>query len=72
MWTALYVDGAAYQVASATPGSTAVASGSSGSIAVPLLGGSDYVSMYVYSSSAVNTPAAAGRYPSMEIAWISS
>ena len=72
VWTALYVDGAAYQVASGSLGSTAVASGSSGTIAVPLLGGSDYVSMYVYSSGSVSTPAAAGRYPSMEIAFVSS
>ena len=72
VWTALYVDGAAYQVASGTLGSTTTASGSSGTIAVPLLGGSDYVQMYIYSSGAVSTPATAGRYPSMEIAWISS
>lgn len=72
VWTALYVDGSAYQVGGGTPGSASVASGSSGAVAVPLLGGSDYVSMYIYSSGSVSTPATAGRYPSMEIAWLSS
>ena len=72
VWTALYVSGSAYQVASGSLGNTSNTSGSSGTIPVPLLGGFDYVQMYIYSSSAVNTPATAGRYPSMEIAWISS
>lgn len=72
VWTALYVDGVAYQVASGTLGDTGNTSGSSGSVPVPLLGGSDYVQMYIYSTSAVNTPATAGRYPTCEIAWISS
>ena len=71
VWTALYVDGAAYQVASGDLGNTATSAGSSGTIAVPLLAG-DYVSMYIYTTSAVSTPATAGRYSSMEIAWISN
>jgi hypothetical protein len=71
VWTALYVDGSPYQVASGSLGSVTTASGSSGTLALPLLPG-DYVGMYIYSSGAVNTPATAGRYPGMEIAWISS
>jgi hypothetical protein len=72
VWTALYVDGTAYQVASGSLGDTGNTSGSSGSIMVPLLGGSDYVQMYIYSASAVTAPATAGRYPAMEVSWLSS
>lgn len=69
---ALWVDGAEYQQASLTPGVNGNTSGSSGALIVPLIGGSDYVSLYIYSFAAVNTPALAGRYPEMEIAWISN
>lgn len=69
---AVYVDGAQWGQAAmvwADSGSTA---GASGALPVPLLGGSDYVQMYIYSSAAVSTPATAGRYPSCEISWLSS
>jgi hypothetical protein len=68
----LYVDGSLYQQASMSQGVNGNSSGSEGSVLVPLIGGSDYLQMYIYSLDAVNTPALAGRYPSMEIAWIGS
>lgn len=68
----LYVDGAEYQRASMSPGVNGNTSGSAGPVLVPLLGGVDYVQFYIYSLEGVNTPATAGRYPSMEVAWIGS
>lgn len=69
---ALYVDGSIYQQAAFSWANNGNTSACSGSVQVPLLGGSDYVQMYIYSTIAVNTPATAGRYPDMEIAWISA
>lgn len=68
----LHVDGSVYQQVSMSPGVNGNTSGSEGSALVPLIGGSDYVQLFIYSLESVNTPAVAGRYPSMEIAWIGS
>jgi hypothetical protein len=72
VWTAIYLDGTPYQVGSASLGDTFNTSGSSGGVPVPLVGGADYVQMYIFSTSNVNTPATAGRYPTCEIAWLST
>lgn len=69
---ALWVDGSEYQLGSMSPGVNGNTSGSEGTVLVPLTGGADYVAMHIYSLDAVNTPALAGRYPSMEVAWIGS
>lgn len=68
----LYVNGSPWQQASADWGVNGHDTGSCGMSPVPLLGGVDYVQLYVFSQSAVNTPTAAGRHPSMEIAWVSA
>lgn len=68
----LFVDGANYMQASAGWGVNGGQSGSCASVQVPLVGGVDYVQFYVYSVAATAGPATAGRYPSMEIAWVSA
>lgn len=68
----LWVDGSAYQVGGMSQGVNGNTSGSEGPVLVPLIGGSDYVQMFTFSLEPVSTPAVAGRYPSMEIAWIGS
>lgn len=69
---ALWVNGSEYRQSSLSPAVNGNTSGSAGVAVVPLLGGSDYVQMRIFSSAAVNTPALAGRYPTMEVAWIGS
>jgi hypothetical protein len=69
---AVYVDGALYQEVAMEWADATSTAGASGAIMVPLQGGFDYVQAYIYSSASTSTPAVAGRYPSMEIAWISS
>ena len=68
----LFVSGSEYQVASMSPGVNGNTSGSAGPVLVPLTGGVDWLQMYIYSLEAVSTPATAGRFPSMEVSWISS
>jgi hypothetical protein len=68
----VYVDGAAYAVAAQGWGVNGHESGVTGSAIVPLLGGVDYVQLYVYSTAATSAPATAGQYPTMEIAWLCS
>lgn len=68
----LFVSGSLWQVGSEGWGVNGNTSGSSGAVQVPLLGGSDYLQLYLLSTSAVSTPATAGRFPEMEIAWISA
>lgn len=48
------------------------AGGSSGGYIVPLVGGQDYLQLYLYSTASVNAPATAGEYPSLDLTWISS
>jgi hypothetical protein len=67
----LSVDGATYAETAATWGIPTGTSGASGVFQVPLLGGNDYIEMGIFSAAATTTPAVAGRYPTMEIAWIS-
>lgn len=45
--------------------------GASGGCQVPMLGGIDYLQMYLFSGVAVNTPTTTGQLPTMELAWIS-
>jgi hypothetical protein len=47
------------------------ASGSCGSVQVPLLGGIDTIQGAILSITGVNTSATAGQYSTLEIAWIS-
>lgn len=69
---AVYLNGTSYgEVAMNWADSTNTA-GACGAMPVPMQGGSDYVQAYIWSGAAVNTPATAGRYPTMEITWISS
>jgi hypothetical protein len=68
----IYVDGSLYVQVSGNWTSGSTPAGSSGAVPVPLLGGSDYVQAYIYTSSSTSTPATAGQYPTMEIAWTSS
>ena len=68
----LSVDGVLYAQASAGWGPPSATGGSCASVQVPLLGGVDYVQMLVYSAAASAGAATAGRFPSMEIAWVSA
>lgn len=67
----LWVSGSLWAETSVSWGVNANTSGSSGGTEVPLLGGTDYVQMFIASSAAVSTPTNAGRFPEMEIQWIS-
>src|SRR6201999_4229553 len=62
----VYLNGAYYAQTSDSWGVNGHPSGSNGVVALPLLGGIDYVQMYIYSTSSTNTPATAGQYPTME------
>lgn len=68
----VYLNGSYYAQTSDSWGVNGGASGSSGVVPLPLLGGVDYVQMYIYSTASVNTPATAGQYPAMEIAWLTT
>lgn len=68
---ALYLNGAVWQYGSDDWAVNGNDSGSSGAVQVPLLPG-DYVQLYIFSTAAVNTPAVAGQYPALELAWQSS
>lgn len=68
----LFVDGSNYMQASAGWGVSGGQSGSCASVQVPLVGGVDYVQFEVYSTAATAAPATAGRYPTMDIAFIST
>lgn len=46
--------------------------GASGGCQVPMLGGIDYLQLYLFSGVAVNTPTTTGQTPTMELAWIST
>ena len=65
----IYIDGSLYQQASAGWGVNGHDSGSTAAVQVPLIGGQDYVQMYIYSTASTTTPATAGQYPAMEISW---
>jgi hypothetical protein len=43
----------------------------SGSVPVPLHGGLDTISGFIWTPTAATTPVTAGQYPAMEICWIS-
>lgn len=68
----LYLDGSAYMVGGEGWGVNGHESGVSGQVQVPLIGGVDYLQMYVYSTAGTSAPATAGQYPMMEIAWLST
>lgn len=68
---AVWVDGAQYAQVSLAPGVDGNTSSASGTVLLPLSAG-DYVQFYVFSTAAVNSSTTAGRYPAMELAWISS
>ena len=68
----LFLDGSNYQQASAGWGVNGHASGSCAVVQVPLIGGVDYLQMYVFSQVGTSAPATAGQYPAMEISWISA
>jgi hypothetical protein len=70
--TALYLNGSVWQYGSDDWAPASAPGGSSGSVQVPLLGGSDYVQLYVFTSAGVSTPAVAGEFPALELAWVSS
>lgn len=67
-----WVDGALYEPASLGWGVSGHAGGASGAVQVPLLGGSDYVQMFILATTSVSTPTTAGQYPTMEITWLGS
>jgi len=69
---AVYLDGSLWQEAALVWADDGNTGGASGSIPVPLTGGSDYVQVYLYTTASVAYPATAGRYPYAEIAWQSS
>lgn len=69
---AVYVDGSLWQEAGFMWADDGNTGGAAGAVPVPLQGGSDYVQMYIFTTLGVNTPALAGRFPYMEIAWLSS
>jgi len=69
---AVYLDGALWQEAAFLPGDVGDTSGASGAVPVPLQAGQDYVQLVIWTDAIVNTPAAAGRYPYMEISWVGS
>lgn len=68
----LFVSGAEWGIGSLSWGVNGNTSGSSSAVQVPLTGGADYLQMEIFSTAAVSTPALAGRYPEMEIMWISA
>ena len=67
----LYLNGANYTETTADWGVNGHATGTSGSVPVALFGGSDAISGYIYSSTAVGVPATNGQYPTIEAVWIS-
>lgn len=69
---AVYLDGSLWQEGPVQWADESNTGGVSGAVPVPLQGGSDYVQMYVYTTASVALPASAGRYPYLEISWISS
>jgi hypothetical protein len=69
---AIYLNGTLWQYGSDDWAVTGADTGTSGAVQVPLRGGFDYVQLYVFSGAAVSTPAVAGQYPAMELAWASS
>jgi hypothetical protein len=68
---ALFLNGSAWQWGAADWAPSGAVSGSSGTVQVPLVPG-DYVQFAIVVSDSVSTPATAGEYPSMELAWVSS
>ena len=68
----LYVNGVQAQQASVGWGVNGHESGTCGQVPVPLIGGVDYVQMFVFSTAATTAPATAGQYPMCEIAWLST
>lgn len=69
---AVWLNGAIYQQLAMEPADVGNTVGASGAMMVPLQGGYDYVQPYIYSSASTSTPAVFGRYPTMEIAWMSN
>jgi hypothetical protein len=68
----VYLDGTLWQEAAVQWADDGNTGGVSGAVPVPLQAGQDYVQLYVFTTLSVAFPAGAGRYPYMEIAWISS
>ena len=68
----LYVDGSNYAQASAGWGVNGSASGSCAQVQVPLIGGADYLQMYVFSTAATTATGTAGQYTTMDIALVST
>jgi len=67
---ALYLDGALY-LRGIGWGVDGHATGITAGFPVPMAGGTDYVSAYIYSTVTTTTTATAGQYPTMEIIWTS-
>lgn len=68
----IYLSGVQYAQVAAGWQPNGHSAGASGGCQVPMLGGIDYVQMYLFSSVAVSTPTTTGQTPTMELAWISS
>jgi hypothetical protein len=70
--SAVYVDNALYMQTSSDWGVDGHATGTTGSIVIPLLGGGDYVQGYAWTTVSNSTVATNGQYPTMEIVWVSA
>lgn len=68
----LVVSGVLWTEGARSEAGSAGTNGCSGWSEVPLLGGVDYVQLFIYSSGAVSVPTSTGQLPTMEIAWVSA
>lgn len=67
----LWVNGSRYSAPAAGWAVNGHDAGSCGSVPLPLQAG-DNIQAWGYASNSTSTPATAGQYPSMEIAWLST
>lgn len=68
--TVIYLDGASYLITDQIRSSSGQATGCGGPVALALIGGTDYVQGYIFTTTGVNTTATAGQYPTLEICWM--
>lgn len=72
MTVQVWLDGVEFQIITSQIGANGHGAGCCGSAQVQLIGGVDYVQMYLLQEASINTGSTNGQYCTMEIAWVSS
>lgn len=67
----LYLDGALYAQPSGIWGAEGHSTGCCAQVDLPMTGGFDYISGYIFVSTTVDTTGETGQYPTIEVVWIS-